>query len=99
MKATQLALIQNMIIKENPDMKARLILSTETKDTEQWTNLPFVPRKDEWFNVHDMLKVDEIEEIKKSAQCWSGERGIIQSVEYRLDENDFYTEIYIWCED
>jgi hypothetical protein len=82
-----------------PSMKAKLILSTETKDTEQWADLPFIPRKDEWFNIPDILKADEIKEIEKSARCWSGEHGIVQSIEYRHDNSDFYTEIYIWCED
>jgi len=26
-------------------------------------------------------------------------RGLVQSVEYRKDEEGFYAEIYVWCED
>jgi len=80
-------------------MKTKLIFSTETKDTEQWTSLPFIPRLNEWVNIGDILKPTELMEIKQSAQCWSGIRGTIQSVEYRHDDNDFYVEIYVWCED
>jgi hypothetical protein len=80
-------------------MKTKLIFSTETKDTECWTDLTFVPRVHEWFNVQDILKDEELEMIKKSAICWSGAKGIIQSVEYRRDSNDFYVEVFIWCED
>jgi len=80
-------------------MKTKLIFSTETKDIEKWTDLPFVPRISEWFNVQTILKETDIEAIKKSALCWSGIRGIIQSVEYLQIDNVFYTEIFIWCED
>jgi hypothetical protein len=80
-------------------MRTKLIFSTETKDTEQWTNLPFVPRIHEWFNVQDIFKSDELEIIKNSAKCWSGVRGRIESVEYRQYDNEVYTEIFVWCED
>lgn len=80
-------------------MKTKLVLSTETSDTEQWTDLPFVPRMYEWLNVQDILKSDEVENIKHSATCWSGIRGSIESVEYKHDDNEFYVEIYVWCED
>jgi uncharacterized protein YqcC (DUF446 family) len=80
-------------------MKTKLIFSTETLDTEQWTDLPFVPRMHEWFNVNDILKPDEVENIKQSANCWSGVRGTVESVEYKHDANEFYSEIFIWCED
>jgi hypothetical protein len=80
-------------------MKTKLIFSTETKDTQQWTDLHFVPRLHEWFNIQDILKPGEIEEVKQTANCWSGIRGTIESVEYRHDDNDFYVEVCIWCED
>ncbi len=80
-------------------MKTKLVFSTETTDTECWTDLPFIPRIDEWFNVVDILKEEEIRHIHKSAYCWTGIRGTVQSVEYRHNNNDFYAEIYVWCED
>ena len=80
-------------------MKTKLVFSTETKDTEQWTDLPFVPRINEWFKVVDILKKDELGAILQSAHCLSGNRGTIQSVEYRHDDNDFYAEVFVWCED
>lgn len=80
-------------------MKTKLIFSTETKDTEQWTDLPFIPRLNEWINVVDLLKKEELVLIWQSARCWSGIRGSVMSVEYRHDDNDFYIEIFIWCED
>lgn len=36
-------------------MKTKLVLSTEKIKTEQWTDLPFLPRMDDWFNVKDIL--------------------------------------------
>jgi len=67
-------------------MKTKLIFSIETKDTEQWTDLPFIPRINEWINVVDILKKEEIVTIYQSAKCWSGNRGYVQSVEYRQTE-------------
>jgi hypothetical protein len=80
-------------------MKTKLIFSTEKKEMEQWTDLPFIPRINEWLNVVDILKKEELVEIYQSATCWSTSRGSILSVEYRHDDNDFYVEIYVWCED
>jgi len=80
-------------------MKTKLIFSTETIDTEQWTDLPFIPRTNEYFNVSDILKKEEIVVIQQSAYCWSGIRGIIQSIEYRHNDDEFYAEVIIWCED
>ena len=80
-------------------MKTKLVFSNESQDSEQWTVLPFIPRLNEWINLLDILKPEEIQKIKGSAHCWSGIRGTIQSVEYRHDDNEFYVEIYVWCED
>ncbi len=80
-------------------MKIKLIFSTETKDTEQWTDLPFIPRVNEWINVVDILKKEELVQVWQSAQSWSGTRGTVQSVEYRYDDQGFFVEIYVWCED
>jgi len=76
-------------------MKTILIITTESQRTEFWTDLPFTPRVGEWFNLQDILSADEIAQIKASALCWSGIRGVIQSVEYRHDDNEFYVEISI----
>ncbi|HEY4786692.1 MAG TPA: hypothetical protein VIH57_11610 [Bacteroidales bacterium] len=80
-------------------MKAKLVFSTETLDMEQWAELPFIPRINEWINVPDILKEEEIKRIKTSSLCWSGIRGRIQTVEYRHNDSEYYAEIYIWCED
>ena len=80
-------------------MKTKLIISTESKDIECWNDLPFIPRINEWVNVVDILKKEEIDDMLQSAHCWSGIRGIVQSVEYRRDDTDFYVELYVWCED
>ena len=80
-------------------MKTKLIFSTETKDTEQWTDWAFIPRIKEWVNVADVLKKEELVDVWQSAQCWSGLKGTVLTVEYRHDDNGFYVEIYVWCED
>jgi hypothetical protein len=81
-------------------MKTKLTFSTDTKDTEQWTDLPFIPRLNEWINVLDLLKKEDLVQIWQSARCWSGIRGSVMSVEYRrADDNDFYIELFVWCED
>jgi hypothetical protein len=78
-------------------MKTKLILSTDTKKFEYWTRIPFIPRCNESFNIQDILMENEIAEIKNKAHHWNGVTGIIQSVEYRHDDNDFYVEICIGC--
>lgn len=80
-------------------MKTKLQFATETDAYDVWTQLSFVPRINEYFNVQDLLKKEEIARIKTTAQSWSGTKGIVQSIEYRHDDNDFYTEIVIRCKD
>ena len=80
-------------------MKTKLIFSTETNYKEQWVDLPFIPRTKELLNVKDFLEHEEHVCIQESANCWSGIHGTIQSIEYCHDDNNFYVEIYIWCED
>jgi hypothetical protein len=72
---------------------------TETKDYESWKELPFIPKINEWINVPEFLKEDEFSIVKQSANCWSGSKGVIESVEYRSDNNNYYNEIIVWCED
>lgn len=64
-----------------------------------WTFLDFIPRVGEWINLQDILMENEIAEIKRSSLNWSGAKGVVKIVEYRHDENDFYVEISVWCED
>lgn len=80
-------------------MKTKLLFCTKNGNLEQWTRLPFFPRNGEYFNVKDILKEDEIKTIKLSAKCWQGIRGLVKSVEYRHDNNDFFIEVAIWCEE
>lgn len=80
-------------------MKTKLVFSTESKDLEHWTDLPFIPRLNEWINVKEILKDEDVRSLLNSSNCWSGIKGNVQSVEYRYDFNEFYSEIYIWCED
>ena len=60
-------------------MRTKLIMSTETSDTEYWSDLSPLPQIHEWPNVCDILKHDEIGIIKQSANCWSGVIGTIES--------------------
>jgi hypothetical protein len=80
-------------------MKIRMIAANERRDTDFQIDYPYVPRINEWVNIRDMLPAEKVDEIKKSASCWSGEKGIVQSVEYRRTESDFFIELYVWCED
>jgi hypothetical protein len=80
-------------------MKTKLVLSSEKKDFIQWTDLPFIPRVRDYFNVSDILRPDEIEDLKNHSISWSGEKGIVKTVEYRHDDDGFYIEIGIQCED
>lgn len=80
-------------------MKTKLVLSTETKDLEFWIDLPFIPRLNEWINLSEILSNKELCQVKQSAQCWSGIKGLVETIEYRKDTTDYYTEIIVWCED
>jgi hypothetical protein len=80
-------------------MKTKLILCTCKKNFEQWTELPFVPRINEWLNIREILGKDEITTIKQSSDNWSGIRSIIWSVEYRHNDDGYYIEIVALCED
>jgi len=91
--------VNTEVAKAYRHLKIKLIFSTETKDTECWIDLPFIPRANEWVNAPDMLKEEDFDTILQSAQCWSGSHGIVQSVEYRRDNSEFYVELCIWCED
>ncbi len=79
-------------------METKLIFATTTIHKEFWTHLPFTPHINEWFNVKDILMHDELKEIISSAKNWSGTKGIIESVEYRHNDNDFYAEVTVRCE-
>ena len=81
------------------EMKSKLVFSTENKDIEHWIDLPFVPRVNEWLNVQDYLQTPEINNIKENANCWSGIRGVIEGIEYRLADDANFVEITVWCED
>lgn len=80
-------------------MKTKLIFKTSNFSSEFWTEMPFTPRINEFINVKDILLTNEIQEIKKAASNWSGEKGVVKSVEYRHDDNEFYPEINVLCED
>ena len=80
-------------------IKTKLILATKGGQYVIWTSLPFIPRISEHFNVQDLLLTKELDQIKSSANKWSGSWGTIKSIEYRHDDNDFYVESLIWCED
>jgi hypothetical protein len=51
------------------------------------------------MNIRDILMDGEIMQIIQTSHVWNGNKGIVQSVEYRHDDNDFYVEVIIWCED
>jgi len=80
-------------------MKTRLVFSTETKDMAHFIELPFIPRVGEWLRVPDFLDGQQLSEIQHSSHCWSGIRGVVQSVEYRKYGYDLVAEIHVWCED
>ena len=80
-------------------MKAKVVFATETSDKVTCLDFPVIPRTGETIKVNNFFGKSAYDEIKKSALCWSGERGVIQSVEYSKNEDGFYVEMYVWCED
>jgi len=80
-------------------MKTKLIFSTETSELEHWIDFPIIPRIKEWIRVSDFLSINELNHLKQSALCWSGEKGTIDAVEHRYNPEGFFTELLVWCED
>jgi len=80
-------------------MNSKFVFSTEAKDVYFNREIPFIPRINEWVNVAELLKEEELAGIKRAAKCWSGSHGVVQSIEYRHDKNGSYAEVFIWCED
>jgi|WetSurMetagenome_2_1015567.scaffolds.fasta_scaffold11076_2 hypothetical protein len=79
-------------------MTTKLIFTTGSKTIEYWTELPFIPRTHELFNVADILKEKDIENLKDTAVNWEGIHGTVHSVEYRFnDQKEFFMEIYVVC--
>jgi hypothetical protein len=78
-------------------MKTKLIFATDVKSYEYWTELPFIPRINDLFNVSDLLMEQEIKEIMGSSEYQGSLKGTVNVVEYRHDDNEFYTELVIWC--
>jgi hypothetical protein len=79
-------------------MNTKLIFTTGAKNIEYWTELPFIPRMNELFNVTDILNRQDIEKLKGTAVSWEGIHGTVLSVEYRLnDQKEFFMEIYVVC--
>ncbi len=80
-------------------MKTKLILSNHSRSVEHWDDLPIIPRMKEWINVTDFIPNRELTELKFSANCWSGEKGVVDVVEYRKNNDGVYAELLVWCED
>ncbi|MGE0079600.1 MAG: hypothetical protein AB7S48_17195 [Bacteroidales bacterium] len=80
-------------------METKLMFSNESQNFEQRTDIPFIPRINEWvINTNNILKPMEMLEIKQSSRYWPGIKSVAQSVEYQHADNEFYVEVYIRCE-
>ena len=77
----------------------KFIFSTESKDFELWKDVPYIPRIKDLINVPEFVCEDDLLNIVQAANCWSGTRGVVESVEYRNRADGYYTEIIVWCED
>jgi hypothetical protein len=80
-------------------MQTKFIFSTENNDLESWLELPFVPRIGEWIAVPELIEEKDYLEIKRTANCWSGHKGVTETVYYRKGNNGCYAEVMVWCED
>lgn len=80
-------------------MKTKIVFSTETSDNDFWFELPIIPRIGEFLKANDFLDDKQLYTIQKNANCWSGNKGLVQSVEYCKDNDEIYVEMYVWCED
>jgi len=80
-------------------MKTKIVFSTETSDSDFWFDLPIIPRIGEFLKANDFLDDKQLFAIQETATCWSGNKGLIQSVEYCKNNDEMYVEVYVWCED
>ncbi len=80
-------------------MKTKLIFSTETFKLERWLDLSVVPRVKEWLRVSEFIEKSDVIHLQNNALCWSGDKGIVDVVEYRRNEKGDYVELMVWCED
>lgn len=80
-------------------MKTKIIFSTENFDKEFWSEMPILPRIGESLRVCNFVSPDILNEIKSKTNCWSGERGLIQSLEYCKNNDEIFVEMFVWCED
>ena len=76
-----------------------MIFSTDTADMESMFEFSIIPGIGEFIRLTGFLNSKQIAGIQNSAVCWSGVRGIVRSVEYCKNDEGFYVEIYVWCED
>ena len=68
-------------------------------DVEKWIELDIIPRIDEWVEVIDILSENEYDITYDNSTLWSGDIGTVRTVSLRKDENGFYYEIRVICED
>lgn len=80
-------------------MKTKLICSTEKGEVGIWTDLPVLPQINHWIRVKEFVNEEEYKKIIQLAECWSGEKGVIESVEFRKNNEMHFMELLVWCED
>jgi len=80
-------------------MKTKIVFSTETSDSDFWFDLPIIPRIGEFLKAKDFIDANQLFAIQETANCWSGDKGLVQSVEYCKNDDGMYVEMYVWCED
>jgi len=80
-------------------MKIKIVFSTETSDSYFWFELPFIPRIGEYLKVNDFINDKQLFSIQETAHCWSGTKGLVQSIEYCKNDDELFVEMYVWCED
>ena len=66
---------------------------------EKWVELDIIPRIEEWVETEDILSKSEHDITYENSTLWSGDIGTVWTVKLRKDENGFYYEIKILCED
>lgn len=71
------------------------------KNIDVWDELPIIPQVGTFVSAISIVDSDiEFEKLLKSANCWSGDTGIVENILLlKTKEHGYYYHLYILCED
>ena len=83
-------------------MRIKTIYYNGRCDTETftlWDNIDFVPPIGEYVAVKAIIPKHQHIILEENANCWSGYYGVIDNRRLSKDDQGYYYELFINCED